>query len=294
MHAIRDGSFWASKPTITDSGQDYDLVVVGGGISGLAAAFLFLQQRPDAKVLVIDPLNDFGGHAKRNAFTASNGKLLIGYGGSQSMQTPSYFSPAVNQLLSDVGIVPARFEEFYDQAWSEDRGLSGAVFFDKAQWGVDKLVIRTADTAEWVSQTPMNEQAKADIIALIDAPGDYLPGMTPEERLDKLSQITYKEFLLDYVKADPQVVDYFQNSTAGYFGVGIDAATIVGAELNRSDAQVTVRFVSQIISSTIDSAGKIIEGDAEQVVEVTDVWTFARDTRSRDLNWKLVATESGS
>ena len=76
--------------------------------------------------------------------------------------------------------------------------------------------------------------------------------------------------------------------------VGIDAATIVGAELNRSDAQVTVRFVSQIISSTIDSAGKIIEGDAEQVVEVTDVWTFARDTRSRDLNWKLVATESGS
>jgi len=232
MHAIRDGSFWASNPTITDSGQDYDLVVVGGGISGLAAAFLFLQQRPDAKVLVIDPLNDFGGHAKRNAFTASNGKLLIGYGGSQSMQTPSYFSPAVNQLLSDVGIVPARFEEFYDQAWSEDRGLSGAVFFDKAQWGVDKLVIRTADTAEWVSQTPMNEQAKADIIALIDAPGDYLPGMTPEERLDKLSQITYKEFLLDYVKADPQVVDYFQNSTVGYFGVGIDAATALDARGN--------------------------------------------------------------
>lgn len=232
MHAIRDGSFWASNPTITDSGQDYDLVVVGGGISGLAAAFLFRQQRPDAKVLVIDPLDDFGGHAKRNEFTASNGKLLIGYGGSQSMQTPSYFSPAVNQLLSDVGIVPARFEEFYDQAWSEDRGLSGAVFFDKAQWGVDKLVIRTDDTAEGVAQTPMNEQAKADLIALIDAPGDYLPGMTPEERLDKLSQITYKEFLLDYVKADPQVVDYFQNSTAGYFGVGIDAATALDARGN--------------------------------------------------------------
>jgi predicted lipid-binding transport protein (Tim44 family) len=76
--------------------------------------------------------------------------------------------------------------------------------------------------------------------------------------------------------------------------VGIDSATIVGAELSRSDAQVTVRFVSQIISSTLDSAGKIIEGDPEQVVEVTDVWTFARDTRSRDPNWKLVATESGS
>ncbi len=232
MHAIRDGSFWSANPVITDSGETYDLVVVGGGISGLAAAFLFRQLRPDAKVLVIDPLEDFGGHAKRNEFTASNGKRLIGYGGSQSMQTPSFFSPAVNQLLSDVGIVPSRFEEFYDQTWSEDRGLSGAVFFDSAQWGVDKLVIRTDNTAEWVAQTPMNEQAKADLIALIDSPGDYLPGMTPEERLDKLSQITYKEFLLDYVKADPQLVDYFQNSTAGYFGVGIDAATALDARGN--------------------------------------------------------------
>lgn len=232
MHAIRDGSFWSSDPDIADTGETYDLVVVGAGISGLAAAFLYRQQRPEARVLLIDPLEDFGGHAKRNEFTASNGQRLIGYGGSQSMQTPSYFSPAVTQLLADVGIEPARFEEFYDQTWAEDRGLSSAVFFDAAQWGVDKLVIRDGDTADWVNQTPMNDKAKADLIALIDAPGDYLPGMTPEERLTKLSQITYKEFLLDYVKADPQVVDYFQNSTAGYFGVGIDAATALDARGN--------------------------------------------------------------
>ena len=74
--------------------------------------------------------------------------------------------------------------------------------------------------------------------------------------------------------------------------VGIDSAKIVAAEMVRSDAHVTVRFVSQIISATYDSAGKVIDGDPEQGAEVTDVWTFARDVRSRDPNWKLVATES--
>lgn len=76
--------------------------------------------------------------------------------------------------------------------------------------------------------------------------------------------------------------------------VGIDLAKITGAEVNRNDIHVTTRFVSQIISATYDSEGKIIEGDPEQVAEVTDIWTFARDSRSRDPNWKLVATESES
>ncbi len=233
MHAIRDGSFWAQSPEITETGEAYDLVVVGAGISGLAAAFLYRQQAgADKRVLILDPLPDFGGHAKRNEFTASNGATVIGYGGSQSMQTPSYFSPAVNRLLADIGIEPARFEEFYDQAWAENRGLSGAVFFAREVWGEDKLVLRGEDTAAWVAETPLSAKAKADLIALIDAPGDYMPGLTREEKLKRLSEITYKEFLLDYVKADPQLVTFFQTSTSGYFGVGIDATTALDARGN--------------------------------------------------------------
>jgi spermidine dehydrogenase len=232
MHAIRDGNFWATNPAVTDLGETYDLIVVGAGISGLAAAFTYRQQSPGAKVLIIDPLDDFGGHAKRNEFVASNGKRIIGYGGSQSMQTPSYFSPAVNQLLANIGIEPAKFETFYDQTWAEDRGLNSAVFFDAAKWGVDKLVIQSGETKDWVAETPLNDKAKADLIALIEAPGDYMPGMTTEEKLQKLSEITYQEFLLDYVKADPQLVDYFQTSTTGYFGVGIDATTALDARGN--------------------------------------------------------------
>ncbi|MGE7370509.1 Tim44/TimA family putative adaptor protein [Neorhizobium sp. NPDC001467] len=74
--------------------------------------------------------------------------------------------------------------------------------------------------------------------------------------------------------------------------VGIDKAEIVGVALKNSEAQITVRIVSHLISATYDKAGTVIDGEADTVAEVTDIWTFARDVRSRDPNWKLIATES--
>ncbi|MEX0346293.1 MAG: Tim44/TimA family putative adaptor protein [Rhizobiaceae bacterium] len=74
--------------------------------------------------------------------------------------------------------------------------------------------------------------------------------------------------------------------------VGISKADIVGAEMKDGEAHVTIRLVSELISATLDKSGDVIEGDPETVAEVKDVWTFARDTRSRDPNWKLVATEA--
>jgi len=73
--------------------------------------------------------------------------------------------------------------------------------------------------------------------------------------------------------------------------VGIDKADIVSAEMKGGEAHVTLRIISELISATRDKAGAVIDGDPETVAEVKDVWTFARDTRSRDPNWKLVATE---
>jgi len=74
--------------------------------------------------------------------------------------------------------------------------------------------------------------------------------------------------------------------------VGIDKADITAAEMKGSEAHVTMRIVSELISATRDKAGAVIDGDPETVAEVKDVWTFARDTRSKDPNWKLVATEA--
>ena len=74
--------------------------------------------------------------------------------------------------------------------------------------------------------------------------------------------------------------------------VSIDKAELVGAEGRDKSAQLTVRFVSQMISVTRDKAGTIVEGNPDKVTDITDVWTFARDTTSRDPNWKLVGTGS--
>jgi predicted lipid-binding transport protein (Tim44 family) len=75
--------------------------------------------------------------------------------------------------------------------------------------------------------------------------------------------------------------------------VAIDKAEITSAEQRQRTAQVTMRFVSQIVSVTRDKTGKVIDGNPDKVSDITDVWTFARDTTSRDPNWKLVATEAG-
>ena len=75
--------------------------------------------------------------------------------------------------------------------------------------------------------------------------------------------------------------------------VSIDKAELVAVENRGNTAQVTVRFLSKLITATRDAAGKVIEGSADAVVDVTDVWTFARTLGSRDPNWLLVATEAG-
>jgi predicted lipid-binding transport protein (Tim44 family) len=75
--------------------------------------------------------------------------------------------------------------------------------------------------------------------------------------------------------------------------VSIDSTEITAAEMRGKTAQITVRFVSQLISVSRDRAGNVIDGSADKVTEVTDIWTFARDISSRDPNWKLVATEAG-
>src|SRR5437868_4424906 len=121
--------------------EHYDLVVVGAGISGLAAAFLYSRkaERP-ARILILDNHDDFGGHAKRNEFHVG-GRLILGYGGTESLQSPKgLYSSVAKDLLKSLHVDLARFETAFDGGLYGSLGLSRAVFFDRAAFGRDALV----------------------------------------------------------------------------------------------------------------------------------------------------------
>src|SRR5690349_21612360 len=111
-HELRDGKEWTD--TVADD-DNYDLIVVGGGISGLAAAYFYRKYAgANAKILILDNHDDFGGHAKRNEFHSGN-RLLLGYGGTQSIEAPANYSSVAKGLLKELGVDVQRFYKYYDQ-----------------------------------------------------------------------------------------------------------------------------------------------------------------------------------
>src|SRR5215469_801498 len=122
--------------------ESYDLVVVGGGISGLAAAWFYRRVLgAGARILILDNHDDFGGHARRNEFTVG-ARSLIGYGGSQSIQSPkTLWSDVAKGLLRDLGVELSRFDTAFDRGFYGSLDLSRGVFFDRETFGRDALII---------------------------------------------------------------------------------------------------------------------------------------------------------
>lgn len=234
-HAWRDAPERLRDTAAEVDPEVEDLVVVGAGLSGLAGAHLFRQHAGQpVRMLLLDPLDDVGGHARRNEFVSRSGVKLVGYGGSQSLDSPSLFSPAVHGLLADLGIELSRFKnEFFDQGWSERQGLTQTgVFFGRDAWGEDRLVRHAKDepAAHWLARTPLTPAAQASLAALWASPRDVLPQLkTAAARRSALANTTYRDFLRQAWRADPQVLRWLQADTQGYFGVGIDATTALDA-----------------------------------------------------------------
>jgi spermidine dehydrogenase len=221
-HEMRDGKRWDS---VTPDNESYDLIIVGAGISGLAAAYFYRQQAgPKSRILILDNHDDFGGHAKRNEFRPS-GRLLIGYGGTQSIAGPNLYSPEAKGLFSDLGIEVTRFDKYFDGQFFTSRGLDHGVFFDRETFGVDRTVAGLGKPSwpEFLAKTPLSEKARKDLARLYAEKIDYLPGTTPAEKKVYLARTSYKDFLLNDVKVDPGVIPFFQASTYGLYGVGIEA-----------------------------------------------------------------------
>jgi len=221
-HALRDGNTWN---TPTPDAESYDLIVVGGGISGLSAAYFFRQMAgPKAKILILENHDDFGGHARRNEFQTSQ-RMILGYGGTQSIAGPKIYSQQAKQLFAELGIDVQRFYKYYDKNFEKSHGLARSTFFDKKTFGEDRLVAGTGEPTwpEFLAKTPLSAQVQKDLARLHTEKVDYLPGMSSWDKKVLLAKTSYKDYLLKYVKLSPEAIPFLQTETYGLYGVGIDA-----------------------------------------------------------------------
>jgi len=233
-HQLRDRRQWDVANAI-DTGETYDLVVVGGGLSGLSAAYYFIRDvGRSAKVLVLDNHDDFGGHAKRNEFHY-NGRMLALNGGTLNIESWHRYNEHARGLMADIGIDIDRFLSTNEKNRTLYRSLgltNQATFFDKETFGVDKLVVRPSSggrsggasyTHDTVSQMPLSAEARKDLLRLYGGEHpDYMPGLSSAEKKVRLAKMSYQDFLLNIVKVDKQVVWFFRNQGAGSFVVGVD------------------------------------------------------------------------
>ena len=225
-HALRDGTFPKAGTSPIDTGEQYDLIVVSGGISGLAAAYFYRAKGgAGARILILDNHDDFGGHAKRNEFELG-GKIQIINGGTLGIDSPRPYSPIAAGLLAGLGIDPPAFAARYtDQGFYASLGLGPGVFFDKETFGEDRLVKGAITGLGFLEQAPLSEAARRDVWRLETEPTDYLPSLSSAEKKARLSRISYRDYLLDLVKVDPSVIPLYQSRTHGEWGVGIDAVS---------------------------------------------------------------------
>jgi spermidine dehydrogenase len=224
-HALRDG---AALPGVVASAERYDLVVVGAGISGLAAAHYYRKATPaHSRVLVLDNHDDFGGHAKRNEFTLG-GELQLVNGGTLEIDSPRPYGPVPAALLRELGIdVTALSHTIEQRHFYEKLGLQRAAFFDTETFGADKLVtgLGTLSYKVLFADAPLSPRARADLARIEEERRDYLPALTAAQKKEHLSSISYLTYLRDVVRVDSQALKYCQALSNAEWGVGIDAVS---------------------------------------------------------------------
>ena len=205
---IGSGAYARPAPSESATGEEYDLVIVGGGISGLAAAYFWRRALPNQRVLILDNHDDFGGHAKRNEFSYE-GRTFISYGGTMGIATPYPYSYTAKALIAELGVQVERNSEFLNRQLFDTYGLAPATFFDQEHFGEDRLVHRRGNWERFFADAPLSAAARRDLTRLYGTNADYMTGMTIEQKRAKLDQISYQDYLLTIARVTPDALPFF-------------------------------------------------------------------------------------
>ena len=236
-HALRDGArFDLTRVPLSET---HDVVIVGAGLSGLAAAWYWRRRQPSARMLILDNHADFGGHATRNEFRVGR-RTLISYGGSESLQSPKgLWSDEAKALLDALGVNIARFETAFDQTLYPSLGLSRGVFFTREAFGEDRLVtgdpmrmvaddippprMNARSPEAFIADFPLPAELRTQLVELYTSDRDLLPGQSREEKIALLEKISYRDWLTRHWRLDERAADTLQGRSLDFFAVGIDA-----------------------------------------------------------------------
>ncbi|MGI9220536.1 MAG: NAD(P)-binding protein [Woeseiaceae bacterium] len=218
-HAAVQGRTWIGEQT----GEFYDLVVVGAGISGLSAAYMYRRDvDPNARILIVDNHDDFGGHAKRNEFSL-DGKTYIGYGGTMFMDAPATYPAAARRVVDEIGIkVDKKNETDYD-AFYAAYDAQNAVFFDEPTFGRNYIAGGGYFSEESLRDAPISDEVAAELVNLFADDDELLADYSPAERREAIAGLSWREYLSRVGGYSEATLNVLQKWSHGLWGIGIDA-----------------------------------------------------------------------
>jgi spermidine dehydrogenase len=218
-HAAVAGETWEAK----NINEHYDLIVVGAGISGLSAAYIYRRDvDPDARILIIDNHDDFGGHAKRNEFKL-DGKTFLGFGGTMYMTAPKTYPTVVKQVVKELGI-----NTYFDTKYNKSNifkklNLNRGTFFDAETFGKDHLSFGRLTSEGALDGAPLTAKAKADLKRLYEDETNYLEDKTIAERREILKTYSWRSYLKKYADMGEETLTFIQKRPHGTWAIGADA-----------------------------------------------------------------------